>query len=267
VNYLAQTAAVRAFDAMADTYDDVFTFSPIGRAQREQVWRVADQLFLPGMNILELNCGTGEDAIHFGQRGVHVTAIDASSRMIARARVRASGLNLPIQFSCLSSELLTAVRPRVFDGIFSNFSGLNCVRDLYQVARSMSFLLAPGSSALLCLSTRFCFWESAWYGVRGQFAKASRRWNGRNVVRVCDSEVEVWYPTIREFQNAFEPWFRLCDVSGVGIFVPPSYLNGHFRLGGRILESFADVDRLVCRLPLFRVIGDHMLLRLERTDA
>jgi SAM-dependent methyltransferase len=267
MNYLAPAAAVRAFDAMADFYDDVFTFSPIGRAQREQVWRVADPLFLPGMNILELNCGTGEDALHFGQRGVHVTAIDASSRMIARAKLRACGLNLPIQFSCLSSELLTALRPRVFDGIFSNFSGLNCVRDLYQVARSISFLLAPGSSALLCLSTRFCLWESAWYGVRGQFAKAVRRWNGRSMVRVCDSEVEVWYPTIRELRIAFEPWFRLCGVTGIGIFVPPSYLNSHFQHGGSILERFADVDRLVCRLPLFRLIGDHMLLRFERTNA
>jgi SAM-dependent methyltransferase len=267
VNYPAQAAAVRAFDAMADSYDDVFTFSPIGRAQREQVWRVADQLFLPGMNILELNCGTGEDAIHFGQRGVHVTAIDASSRMIARAKLRASGLNLPIQFSCLSSELLTALRPRVLDGIFSNFSGLNCVRDLNQVARSMSFLLAPGNNALLCLSTRFCLWESAWFGVRGQFAKAVRRWNGRSVVRVCDSEVEVLYPTTRELGNAFEPWFRLCDVTGVGIFVPPSYMNRHLQQGGRVLERFAGIDRLVCRLPLLRIIGDHMLLRFERTNA
>jgi len=267
MNYLAQAAAVRAFDAMADAYDDVFTFTPIGRAQREQVWRFADQLFLPGMNILELNCGTGEDALHFGQRGVHVTAIDASSRMIARARLRASGLNLPIQFSCLSSELLTALRPRVFDGIFSNFSGLNCVRDLYQVARSLKFLLASGSSALLCLSTRFCLWESAWYGVRAQFGKATRRWSGRSVVRVCDSDVEVLYPTIHELRNVFEPWFRICGVSGIGIFVPPTYLSGRLQHGGRVLENLAEIDRLVCRLPLFRVIGDHMLLRLERTNA
>jgi len=267
MNYLAQAAAVRAFDAMANSYDDVFTFSPIGRAQRGQVWRVADQLFLPGMNILELNCGTGEDAIHFGQRGVHVTAVDASSRMIARARLRASGLNLPIQFSRLSSELLTALRPSVFDGIFSNFSGLNCVRDLYQVARSMRFLLAPGSSALLCLSTRFCLWESAWYGVQGKFTKAARRWSGRSVVRLCDSDVEVLYPTIHELRNAFEPWFRICGVTGIGIYVPPTYLNGHLQNGGRVLERLAVVDRLVCQLPLFRVIGDHMLLQFKRTNA
>ena len=42
-------------------YDREFTFSRIGMAQRRMVWRYLDRMLqMPGMNVLELNCGTGD---------------------------------------------------------------------------------------------------------------------------------------------------------------------------------------------------------------
>jgi ubiquinone/menaquinone biosynthesis C-methylase UbiE len=62
------TTAGLAFDALAGEYDKMFTTSLIGRAQREAVWDVLDRTFFPGEKILELNCGTGEDALHLARR-------------------------------------------------------------------------------------------------------------------------------------------------------------------------------------------------------
>ena len=39
-----------------------------------------------GERVLELNCGTGEDAVHLARRGVRVLATDNSPRMLAAAR-------------------------------------------------------------------------------------------------------------------------------------------------------------------------------------
>ena len=39
VNSVNLTAAATAFDRVAHSYDDVFTRSVIGRAQRNQVWQ------------------------------------------------------------------------------------------------------------------------------------------------------------------------------------------------------------------------------------
>ena len=80
------------FDAVADEYDGRFTTSLIGRAQRESVWLEMDRLFRPGQRILEINCGTGVDALHLDALGIHVVACDASAKMVdvARRRLEAS---------------------------------------------------------------------------------------------------------------------------------------------------------------------------------
>jgi ubiquinone/menaquinone biosynthesis C-methylase UbiE len=75
-----------AFDRVATQYDEVFTHSCIGRAQRQLVHRELEAIFVRGCRILDLNCGTGEDALHFGARGVEVLACDASPAMIEVAR-------------------------------------------------------------------------------------------------------------------------------------------------------------------------------------
>ena len=62
------------FDRMALCYDDLWTSTAIGRAQRNAVWRAVDPLFPAGARILDIGCGTGEDAAHFTARGVIVTA-------------------------------------------------------------------------------------------------------------------------------------------------------------------------------------------------
>jgi ubiquinone/menaquinone biosynthesis C-methylase UbiE len=266
MSYLGHLPAARAFDSLADQYDEIFTCTPVGRAQRDQVWNVADRLFQPGMDVLELNCGTGEDAIHFAQRGIRVTGTDASRRMIARARFRSVGMGLPLSFVRLPIELLTALRPQTFDAVFSNFSGLNCVADLRQVARALRFLLQPGASGLLCLSTRFCLWESVWFAAQGDMRKARRRWAGHTLADINDAKVEVFYPTVHELRMALSPWFRICRTTGIGITVPPSYVNRHFG-GAKALMLLSRVDSVIGRLPLLRTIGDHMLVAIERTPA
>jgi len=57
------SAAGTAFDQLAADYDQRFTYSIIGRAQRDSILKILSNTFKANDNILELNCGTGEDAI------------------------------------------------------------------------------------------------------------------------------------------------------------------------------------------------------------
>src|SRR5687768_4202797 len=74
------------FDAMAADYDRSFSDSLIGTLMRRAVWRRLDAYFCPGDRVLELNCGTGEDAIYLGRRGVRVLATDIAPAMLDVAR-------------------------------------------------------------------------------------------------------------------------------------------------------------------------------------
>src|ERR1700721_1115952 len=73
------------WDAAAETYDLDFGNTLIGRAQRESIWKEIGKVFTAGQRILELNCGTGIDAVFLADRGVRVLACDIAPRMIALA--------------------------------------------------------------------------------------------------------------------------------------------------------------------------------------
>src|ERR1700752_4837953 len=82
------------WDLIAEEYDRNFPETVIGRIQREAVWHELDKSFRAGMRILELNCGTGIDAMHLTKRGVRMVACDLSSKMVATARYRLSKAGL-----------------------------------------------------------------------------------------------------------------------------------------------------------------------------
>ena len=79
------------FDAAADTYDETFVNTNVGKLQRARVWNYLDSI-LPDkpLHILELNCGTGKDAVWFADKGHNVTATDISDKMLEIAKNKAS---------------------------------------------------------------------------------------------------------------------------------------------------------------------------------
>ena len=159
-----QHSAGAAFDSIAEQYDDLFTRSLIGRAQRDAVWDVLRQEFRDGHRVLELNCGTGEDALFLSRMGVSVYACDASERMIAVAssRMACESRGPHVQLEVRQTERIGGLSAEPFDGVLSNFSGLNCVEDLPEVARQLAVLVKPRGRLVLCMSTRVCLWETLW---------------------------------------------------------------------------------------------------------
>jgi ubiquinone/menaquinone biosynthesis C-methylase UbiE len=257
-----------AFDSLAERYDDIFTRSRIGRVQRNAVWNVVTQTFRSGDSILELNCGTGEDAMFLARAGISVVACDASQKMIAVAKRRwvAEGLASSVRFELLPTEQISKVSPLgPFDGVFSNFSGVNCVVDTAEVASQLAALVKPGGPMMLCLSTRVCLWETLWFLSRGEFRKAFRRWRGHTTAKLGEFEVDVQYPTVKSLCRLFSPFFLLRRWTGVGITVPPSYLEYLAQRCPLVLDRLSAIDQRICAWPVFRGIGDHVLLLFERT--
>lgn len=266
----AAQAAAQAFDRLAATYDRDFTESLLGRAQRDAVWRIALKTFRAGDNLLELNCGTGEDAFFLADRGISLFACDASPAMIARAEQRLAHRAAPPQvaFCHLPTERIAELHPDApFDGVFSNFSGLNCVADLAPVAESLSRLVNAGDRLLLCFSTRFCLWEMLHYSLRGNFGKAFRRCGGASTAVLDGAPLTVHYPTVREIRRSFAPHFRLRGLTGIGVAIPPSYLEPLARRHPVLLAACKWLEPWLAGVPGLRATGDHVLLCFERAAA
>jgi ubiquinone/menaquinone biosynthesis C-methylase UbiE len=254
------------WDTAAETYVKDFTGTGIGETRRDAVWRQFAKIFSPGQKLLELNCGTGIDAVHLARQGIQLVACDISSRMIEFARQHAASTDTSelIDFKVLPNEEIGSLEGEdVFDGAFSNFCGLNCVEDLEAVARELARLVRPGSLVLLCMMGRFVPWEIAWFAARGEPGKALRRLRRKDFRSGDAGSVHIHRPSVREMTRIMSPGFRLRRWGGVGIAVPPTYTENRMRHFPRVIRGLASIDRLIGGLPLFRRMADCVLLEFE----
>jgi hypothetical protein len=256
-----------AFDSLASIYDDLFS-SRIG-TQRGAVWEVLADTFRAGDAILLLNCSTREDAIFLSMLDVSVVARGVAEGMIDAGRNHAQpeGPDAPIQLDLPPTEHLMIRPGALLDGVLLNLSGLNTVADLNRTARDLASMVIMGSPVILCLSTRFCLSETLWFLLHGKFRKAFRRSFGIATVKVANRTIKIHYPALREVRKLFSPSFVMRSCTGIGIAVPPSYLEPIFRKYPRVLGLLRRIDKRISRLPLLRTIGDHMLVCFERVEV
>ncbi len=260
------------FDAVAARYDETFTSSKVGQAQRASVWSELARIFRSGDRVLEIGCGTGVDACFLAERGVRVVAFDSSSQMIevATRRILDHGVQELVQPLLLRAEDINALpATEPFDGAFSNFGVLNCLQDVRPLARDLARLLRPGATALMCWMGPCCLWEMIWYSAQGKWDKAFRRLNKNGVTARIANEafLRVHYPSVRFLARTFAPEFRLRSFKGIGVAVPPSYLENWGQRHPRLFQLCERTDSSLGRCPGIRILADHVLLRFEREAA
>ncbi len=266
--------ASHPFDNAAGAYDSDFTHRPLGRMLRARVWEAMDQLFAPGERILELGCGTGEDALYLARRGLQVTATDAAAGMleVTANKLRHADLTSRVEIEQLDLTAVAANSPppgqgsTLFDGAFSNFGALNCQPSWQQLGGALNHWVRPGGKVLLVVMGPWCPWEVAAFLIRGQPGKAARRWRAGQPAQVGDGHtLPVWYPSPGRLRRQLTAGgLRWLGCAGLGVLLPPSFLAG---LVERHLPTFENLDRwerrLAKRFP-FPWLGDHYLMILER---
>src|SRR5688572_15076927 len=202
------------------------------------------------MRLLDLGCGTGEDAIHFAQRGLNVIAIDVSAQMIGEL-TRKAGNTVHSEVA----DMQTYISPADgFDAVFSNFGALNCVSDLNWLSR---IRLSPGAHLVLTTMGRFYPLEFAVFLLKGQPRLALRRFG-----RSCEAVVEgvrfsVYYHGLSAMRRALGPQYELKQVRGLCSLSPAPGLEHLERFGGlRLLEP---LDRWLCSRRPTAVWADHFV--------
>lgn len=256
------------FDTIAPDYDKTFTDTPVGRYQRRVVTGILSRRFQPGMHILEVGCGTGADTVFLAGRGVRVTATDASSAMIdmTRQRVEAAGVQGLVDcLACPAEQLPDQSFEAPFDGLLSNFGALNCLPDLTPLNGLLSRHLRPGGYAVLCFLGRWCLWEMAFHMMRFDGQTAFRRMAPDGaMVPVGDEMMRIQYPSPRQIAAVCRPVGRHIRTTGVGLLIPPSYMNPFVERHLRLFRMMSRLDRIAARIFPLNRLGDHYCLEVER---
>lgn len=255
--------------ALAGDYDRHFTETALGRQLRRSVWHYCSRIFLPDMRLLELGCGTGEDALYFARRGLRVTATDNSAGMLSRARHKAEAAGFGSRISWVRAEasrLTALVSLGPFDAVFSNFGVLNSLTDLKFLADSLGAMLRPGGKAVFVVMGHFCLWETAWGILRFDWKTACRRWSknilAAHLAKGVRVPIRYWGPA--QLTMVFKGQFRRVALKSMGCFLPPTGLSCAFEKRRTLLRLLQWLEQGSEFISAKAFLSDHYLIELER---
>lgn len=270
----------QAFDPLAPAYDTAFTDTIIGRYLREQVHARLARHFQAGSHILELGCGTGEDALWLAERGVRVLATDVSAGMLGAAQAKTAGNPLieveRLDLNALPISLVQeGLRPSptdnpIFDGAFSNFGPLNCLGEWRTLAAWLAERIQPGGVVGMGVMSPLCLWETLWHGLHGDFKTATRRWRQTTfqpktgTAGFTPVPISIHYPTIRRLTRDFAPHFQRTYVQPLGLFLPPSDVFPVIEKRPRLLNRLLGLEARLGKYSKLALFADHYWIELKK---
>ena len=131
-------------DRIADRYDDEHRFLGNTDAQIE----VLAELAAPGNRVLELGIGTGRVALPLVERGMAVTGIDASPRMLARLAAKPGSEKINAVLGDMSAVGVAGEFDLIFC-VFNTFFGLTTQEAQIACLTRAAARLAPGGKLLI----------------------------------------------------------------------------------------------------------------------
>ena len=258
-------AIAEAFSRTAEKYDRFAEDHPNLRRMRETVYTEVKRWVDPEAGILELNAGTGTDALQLAGRGYRVHAIDIAEGMLSRLRdkVAKEGMADRVGFELRSFTELEKVSGGPYDAVFSDLGGLNCIPDLSVVSEKIPMVLKPGGVVVWVLMPPVCLWELG-TAITGNFRYAFRRLRrGGTRAHLEGKYFDVYYFTPRQAREAFGKEFRLLGIKGLSVFAPPAESKNLAMRAPRLYRALVGLDeRLAGRKP-FWGWGDFYIISLR----
>ncbi|MEO7213476.1 class I SAM-dependent methyltransferase [Mucilaginibacter sp.] len=260
--------AETAFSNQSVVFDKLYSGNTIINYKRRRVRDHVLQYLKPGGGILELNSGTGEDAIFFAQRGFKVHATDISVGMQGELKRKAELLGLTDDISneiCSYTQLNELQNKGPYDLIFSNFAGLNCTGELDKVLTSFPALLKSGGMATLVILPKFCLWETLLV-FKGKFRTAFRRFfssKGRKA-HVEGVHFKCWYYNPSYVINQLKNEFDVLGIEGLCTMVPPSYIESFAEKHPTTYKRLSRLeDKWKSTWP-WKYMGDYYIISLKK---
>jgi ubiquinone/menaquinone biosynthesis C-methylase UbiE len=268
VNYHNEQQVAYAFSRQAVLFDELYAGNTIVKYKRDRVREHLLRHLSPAGKILELNAGTGDDAVWLAQQGFSVHATDISAGMQQQLAEKVEKYRLKNFVSnelCSYTALDRLSNKGPYDCIFSNFAGLNCTGDLARVLNSFDNLLRPGGIVVLVMLPKFCLWETLLV-LKGKFRTATRRFfsAGGRRAKIEDVTFTCWYYSPRYIKKKLSKEFAVLGMEGLCSLVPPSYIE-HFAENHARAFSFLRrmEDRYKTKWP-WKYIGDYYIISFRR---
>lgn len=254
---------IASFDVAAQNYDSDFTHTEIGKLQRHLVYENLQKHLKNSATILEINCGTGEDAIWLANQNFEVMATDISEKMIAIAKAKTNLANL--NFKVLDINHINQ-ETKKYDLLFSNFGGLNCLTntELQTFFKSASEIISEKGKISLVIMPKNTIWEQFYFLTKFDFKNVFRRKKEIVFANVDGEKVETYYYNPKDIVHLCQANFEIIAVKPIGFFIPPSYLEPFFKNKKRFLKGLDFLENRIKNWSILSKYADHYIITLQK---
>ncbi len=255
-------AVIDAFTRQSVIYDDYEKENQTLIWMRKLVRKHAMSFLNPGDKLLELNSGTGTDAVYFAQKGILVHSTDISDGMIEQIRKKVNDYNLShkISFEQCSYTELNKIKNNKFDFIFSNFGGLNCLANLSEATKFFPSLLNEEGKVCLVIMPPICPWELVNI-FKGKFKFAFRRLKTSGTpAHIEGIHFTTHYFSSKNVMKALGDKFILVKLEGLAVFTPNPQMEKFQKKFPRLTQLLNKLDESLSGYFPFNKIGDHIIL-------
>ena len=254
-----------AFSRTAEKYDSFAEDHPHLTRMRNKVYSHVMRHVPRSAHILELNAGTGTDAVALAKRGYFIHATDIAPGMLNRLRDKVNRLGLQERVTMEERSFLSleGVRGAPFDAVFSDLGGLNCVPDLTPVIQQVSQILKPGGIVTWVLMPHVCLWELAEV-FRGHISLALRRFSrGRVRANVEGLNFDVYYFSPGQAIQWLGDAFDLVALEGLSVFTPTAESKNFAKLHPHLYRSLSWLDDRLSPYWPWNGLGDFYMLTMR----
>jgi SAM-dependent methyltransferase len=263
------------FDQAARSYDLLFgpatgsrPGNPLVTRLREMHVALLREVFPKNASLLDIGCGTGEEALALVRAKYGVLGIDISAKMIWQAQAKAAGHDIRrgLLFRQLPAGRLETLDERgPFQGAYASLGTLNTEPDLAGLARGLHQLLEPGAAFVATVMSRRCLFEILHNVLRLKPGRTLRRGGEWRESRAGTGGVEAPVKFYRpgEFAARFAPHFTVESVMAFPLWLPPVHMHELFSENRDRFLQREKRDQLMRSWPVFRGWGDHFLMILR----
>ena len=256
-----------AFSKKAKTYDSYGMSNIIIKHSRDVIRNTVLENLTKNGKILELNGGTGSDAIYFVNKGYYVHLIDISKGMIQKSKSKITSPDIAKRFKIerKSFENLKNLPKNTFDYIFSNFGGLNCTPDVKKIIQQFPLVLKDQAFITLVIMPPICPWEllNIFWNPRMALRRLPSLFGTPIQAKVSGTQVLTYYYSVKQIKKIFDSRYEIISLKSVSLFSPPSFLDYFPKRYPKLFKKLIQIDNRFSKYYPFNQFGDFFILTLQ----
>lgn len=253
------------FSSIYEEYETLSKKNDCDIYRRNLIRKHVESFLNPQDTILEINAGSGIDAVYFAKKGHPVLATDIAdnSEVYINIKIKTEGLK-NLEFQKLSFTNLKHIENRKFNHIFSNYGGLNCASKLEEIFSQFNHLLLPKGYVSLVIMPKYYPWEMATF-LKGN-KNAFRRWKKDGVLAdVTDHLIPIYYYSPKQIEKAMGKDFTAVSTKNIGTFYPSLHYNS--------FQKYPKTMRFLMRFDSWinskwitpKGVGDYFIITFQKT--